>query len=197
VDIGGAVKLDGALTVVGALTLTGAFAPTGNVAVTGDETISGKLGIGTTSPTNDLSLGGNAARTVWLERHTTNNHAGVALTIQAGGAKAASTDKAGGDLILAPGLSVGNAESGVQIQGVPAGAPSGGDGTPTTELQILGNKLGFFGTAPVAKRTTGEPASTFSAGTSGIADDTATWGGYTIGQLVHALYALGFLTIAA
>src|SRR3990167_8435855 len=34
---------------------------------------SGNVGIGTTSPTNLLSLGGNSARIFWLERHTTAN----------------------------------------------------------------------------------------------------------------------------
>jgi hypothetical protein len=113
----------------------------------------GNVGIGTTAPTYLLSLGGNAARTVWMERHTTADTAGNALTVQAGGATAAATDKAGGDLKLYPGVSTGSAESGVQIYGCVAGASGTADRTQTLAIQVLGNKLAFFAATPVAKQT--------------------------------------------
>lgn len=53
--------------------------------------------------------------------------------------------------------------------------------------------LGFFGTSAVAQPTTGVSAAAFTANTSGISDDTATFGGYTIGQVVAALQSLGIL----
>lgn len=56
------------------------------------------------------------------------------------------------------------------------------------------NALGFFGATPAARPTTAIAAATFAANTSGIADDTATFGGYTMGQVVQALRNLGFLT---
>ena len=56
-----------------------------------------------------------------------------------------------------------------------------------------GEKLGFMGATPVAQPTTGISASAFVANTSGISDDTATFGGYTVGQVVAALKALGIL----
>jgi len=56
------------------------------------------------------------------------------------------------------------------------------------------NALGFFGATPVARPTTAIAAATFAANTSGIADDTATFGGYTVGQVVQAMRNLGFLT---
>lgn len=65
------------------------------------------MGIGTTAPTNILSLGGNSARTFWMERHTTANTAGNALSVQAGGATSGATDKNGGGLVLAAGVSTG------------------------------------------------------------------------------------------
>lgn len=54
--------------------------------------------------------------------------------------------------------------------------------------------MGFFATAAVAQPTTAGAAATFTANTSGIADDTATFDGYTIGQVVKALRNLGLLT---
>jgi len=122
----------------------------------------GNVGIGTTSPTNILSFGGNAARRVWLERHTTANTAGNTLTIQAGGATAAATDNAGGQLILIPGLSTGTGESGVTIQGCPAGSTGTADGTPADMIKVLGNKLGIFGVTPVLRQVvpTGSSADT-------------------------------------
>ena len=113
----------------------------------------GNIGIITSDPTNILSLGGNAARIFWMERHTTANTAGNTLTITAGGAKAASTDKAGGALFLQGGLSTGSAESGVTIQGCVAGGAGTSDNTQTTAIQVLGNKIGFFAQTPVTRQT--------------------------------------------
>lgn len=63
----------------------------------------GNVGIATLVATHILSLGGNAARTFWMQRHTTANTAGNTLTVQAGGATSGATDKAGGNLRLKPG----------------------------------------------------------------------------------------------
>ncbi len=112
----------------------------------------GGVGIGTTAPTNILSFGGNAARTVWMERRTTAS-TGYALTVQAGGAKSGETDTAGGDLYLLPGTSTGSAESGVRIQGCVAGASATTDRSMSTMVQVLGNKVGLFGVTPVVRPT--------------------------------------------
>ena len=55
-------------------------------------------------------------------------------------------------------------------------------------------RLGFYAAAPVAQATTAlvDPA-VFVAATSGITDGTATYGGYTVGQLVLALQNLGLI----
>jgi hypothetical protein len=76
---------------------------------------SGNVGIATTSPTNILSFGGNAARTVWMERHTTANTAGNNLTLQSGGATVAATDKNSGMFTLSPGLSTGMGFSSIRL----------------------------------------------------------------------------------
>ena len=143
---------------------------------------SGNVGIGTTAPTNLLSLGGNSARIFWLERHTTANTAGNTLTITAGGATAGATDKAGGNLFLWPGVSTGSAESGVIIAGCVAGVSGTADRTITTAFQVLGNKLGFFAQTPVVRQTelTDELTTvTFSApGTPDYAIQDLAVGGY-------------------
>lgn len=131
----------------------------------------GNVGIGTTVPTNLLSLGGNSARTFWMERHTTANTAGNTLTITAGGATSGATDKAGGNLILQGGLSTGNAESGVIIQGDAAGASGTSDGTQATMIQVLGNKIGLFGVTPVVRPAAANQAALTNS-TGGTYDGT-------------------------
>lgn len=54
-------------------------------------------------------------------------------------------------------------------------------------------KLGFWNATPIVQPTTGVAAATFVANTSLIANDTATWDGYTIGQVVKALRNMGAL----
>lgn len=60
-------------------------------------------------------------------------------------------------------------------------------GTATTQ------KLSLWNVAPDVQPTTAIAAATFVANSSGIADDTATWGGYTAGQIVSALKRIGAL----
>jgi hypothetical protein len=64
--------------------------------------------------------------------------------------------------------------------------------TIKSSLKSVGN-LGFYNTTPIAQPTTGIAAATFVANSSTIADDTATFDGYTIGQVVKALRNLGIL----
>jgi hypothetical protein len=54
-------------------------------------------------------------------------------------------------------------------------------------------KLGFWNTAPNIQPTTAITAASFTANTSAIADDSATFDGYTIGQVVAALRRAGLL----
>lgn len=60
-------------------------------------------------------------------------------------------------------------------------------GTGPTEM------LAFYGSTPLVQQTTSVGAASFTANTSAIADDTATFDGYTIGQIVGALRAYGLL----
>lgn len=54
-------------------------------------------------------------------------------------------------------------------------------------------KLGFWNATPVVQPTTAVATSTFVANTSGIVDDSATFGGYKISQIVKALQTIGIL----
>ncbi len=89
----------------------------------------GNFGIGlaaNVTPTNALSLTGQSAQTIWMERQTTAATAGNSLTVQSGGAVSGGTDKAGGALILTTGLGTGNSVPGlVRIQGDAAAATTG------------------------------------------------------------------------
>jgi hypothetical protein len=54
--------------------------------------------------------------------------------------------------------------------------------------------IGFYGATKIVRPTTAVTAAAFAANTSGITNDTATYGGYTMGQVVAALKNLGLLT---
>ena len=54
-------------------------------------------------------------------------------------------------------------------------------------------KIGFWNVAPIVQPTTAIAAATFVANTSGTVNDTATFDGYTIGQVVKALRNAGLL----
>lgn len=54
-------------------------------------------------------------------------------------------------------------------------------------------KLSFWNATPIVQPTTAVAAATFAANTSGIANDTATFDGYTLGQVVKALRNAGLL----
>lgn len=61
-------------------------------------------------------------------------------------------------------------------------------GTATTQ------KFGFFNATPIVQQTTtSQTPATFTANSSGISDDTATWNGYTIGDIVAILQAYGLI----
>lgn len=66
----------------------------------------------------------------------------------------------------------------------------------SVEYDSLSNqsKIGAFGVVPVEQPdNTIQAATPFAGNSSGIVDDSATYGGYTVGQLVAAMKSLGFL----
>jgi hypothetical protein len=79
-------------------------------------------------------------------------------------------------------VDIGTSASGATT--VKSGTVNVGDGS---------SNIGFYGASAIIKPTTSTTAAAFVANTSGIADDSATFGGYTIGQVVAALKNLGLL----
>lgn len=124
-------------------------AAAGNAALTIDDS---RIGIGTNSPTEIVSINGQYPATLWMERNTTANTAGNLFTIQAGGATSSATDKNGGSLLLRSGISTGSGESRVTIQSYHAGSSGTSDNSGVSMIDILGNKMGVFNTTPVVQQ---------------------------------------------
>ncbi|MDP1710785.1 MAG: hypothetical protein Q8L46_02495, partial [candidate division WWE3 bacterium] len=98
----------------------------------------GNVGIGTTAPTNILSLGNTAAQKFWIE-NTASGTVGRALTVAAGGTVAGGTNITGGNLILQSGLGTGTGASTISFQtGTTLGTGTTLQ-TMETKMTILGN----------------------------------------------------------
>lgn len=67
-------------------------------------------------------------------------------------------------------------------------------GTTGTKLgTTISDKLAFWNKTPIVQPSLSITAATFTQNTSGIADDSATYGGYTMGQIAAALIDVGIL----
>ena len=134
---------------------------------------SGNIGIGTTFPSQILSLGGNVARTINMERHTTPNTAGNNLILLAGGATSGGTNRNGGNLILSSGTATGTGSSAIDFQTSTAGAAGSTDTSPSTKMTILGNgNVGIGTITPTAQLHTS--GSILFEGLSGIGTRVVT-----------------------
>jgi len=122
----------------------------------------GFVGIGTTVATNILSLGGTAARTIWMERNTTAGTAGQGLTLFSGGAYSGGTNLAGGDLTVKSGTSTGTGTSALHFYTATAGSSGTTDNAPTEKMTILGN--GNVGLGTLSPNTKLELNATTSGG---------------------------------
>lgn len=129
---------------------------------------------------------------------TIDNNAYAIITAPSTGVKALVVQ--GQNSMTQPAFQVQNG-SGTNLIQVQGGTITLGDGEvialgTTTGTKIGTNtthKLGFWNATPIVQPTTAVAAATFVANTSGIANDTATFDGYTIGQVVKALRNAGLL----
>ena len=120
-----------------------------------------RWGLGTSTPSFDVGIGGNAARQIGLERHTTSDTAGNNVTVSAGGATSGATNKNGGNVILAAGTATGNGEAKIVFQTVTTNQGTGTtDRAAATQMQLdEGNHLEFLGTAPALSDCGSPPGS--------------------------------------
>lgn len=136
---------------------------TGTLRMTIDD--GGLVGIGPqTTLTLSLGLGGTVARTFGMERHTTGNTAGNTLSINAGGATSAATDKNGGNLILKSGTATGTGFSDIQLQTVTPGSTGTTDRTPTDKFVIMSRVLADNGNFTLTSGRSGIGMITFGDG---------------------------------
>ncbi len=160
-------------------------AATGQMAYySGASTISGtpdlyvsgsNIGIGTSTPTNLLSLTGQGAEVLWMEREYTASTPGNSLTVQAGGAVSGGSNLAGGNLVLSGGTSTGSGTSQIQFKTFPGTAGSTSDNTAATAMTITGGgNVGIGLTNPQARIQT-----TLSSAISSV-PAAGTYGGAAI-----------------
>ena len=102
----------------------------------------GKVGIGTITPSQLLSFGGQSPASLGMDPNPTAGAAGNDLTLTAGSAATGATDQRGGDLILAAGGGTGNGASGnARIQ------TAGASGTSGTTADTLSDRVIVVGKA--------------------------------------------------
>lgn len=120
------------------------------------------------TPTNIISMSGEVAQKIWMERELTAATAGRNLTIEAGGAVLLGTNRAGGSLILRPGQPTGSAATvgNVIIQTPVPGASGTADQTYTTTATFGPRGAVTFGTAatPMTASTALTVASVVASG---------------------------------
>lgn len=102
-----------------------------------------RLGLGTSTPSVDLGFGGNAARSILVER--TTGTTGNNLTVQAGGAVSGGTNRWGGTLRLSGGIATGNGSSMIEFYTAGGGTSGTADLAPTKKAWFNASGGFMFG----------------------------------------------------
>lgn len=197
-SIGGDIEIIGAIDMGGDLDVTGNLDVGGTLGVTGNSTLSADLDVGgDLDVTGALDVGGNL--------DITGGNFSVSGTITSGNDLDVGND---GDTGIKAIRIRNDGTSAKAIRFFSAGVQVGNMGFTSPTLFTITQQgvgdvlragmggtltLGFFDTSPIQQPTTGSGAGAFVANTSGIVDDTATFGGYTLGQIAKALRDLGLL----
>lgn len=120
--------------------------------------------------------------------------AGHSCIFRGGHGSAQSTGGAGGSATLCGGDARGSGNNNGGDVILKGGSPTSSGIIGSIKLgQATSQLIGFWNVSPIIQPTTSISSSTFSANTSLIANDTATWDGYTIGQVVKSLRNIGIL----
>ncbi|MFA6324825.1 MAG: tail fiber domain-containing protein, partial [Candidatus Paceibacterota bacterium] len=122
------------------------------------------VGIGTTTPTNILSLGNTQAQKIWIE-DTASGTVGRDLTISAGSTVAGSPYVDGGNLILSTGAGTGDVSNDILFY---TATPYSTGATYQSTLQTISSKgiitgAGFFGMGTLTPGLKGEFKGNLSA----------------------------------
>lgn len=144
-----------------------------------------------------------ANTTSWTAFHVSNpvpsaatitNVYGVRIDALTGGATNYAIHSAGGQSVHAGNLKLGDTTAPTeQLEFADAKNVKFHTTTGTKIGTAASQKFAFWNATPIVQPTTGIAAATFVTNTSLIANDTATFDGYTIGQVVKALRNIGVL----
>lgn len=178
-DIGAAKQLNGDVTVVAANYSTGSIAQSGLYAQSSGGTTSyaalQKFGSGFTTSGLRVANGGYLFNDTAQFLIGTTANAPVIFAVNGSGAANEVLRINASDLTFKAVNFVLDTTTGTKI------------GTAASQ------KIGLWNATPIVQPTTAGAAATFVTNTSGTVNDTATFDGYTIGQVVKALRNAGFL----
>jgi len=190
----------GASTITSAGTLTVSAAPIAgtNATITNKYSIwsqSGNVYFQDANATNfrfgDAGGGNAGISCVWLDQATSQTSSN--FTIGQNGTNSYLNTGTGGTIYIGVGTAETVTVTSTTLSFIDGKNMAVGTSTGTKIGTTTSQKVAFWNTTPNVQPTTAITAAAFVANSSLIANDTATFGGYTIGQVVAALKRIGLL----